>query len=472
MRRQGAGPATWMLALAGGAALVWALVAPGEKTVLTDDERDYAQAAIHLARHGVFSHSAAIGASAPDALREPGYSAFLAAVWTIAGSEVPLRPEELTAGIARARGAVRPVQRSQRLLLVLAALGAAAATVRLGGRAGAAVAAFVLVVGSPALARNTDLFASEALAAPLLIAVCLSLACAVARPAVGAVLGGGLLLGLLTLVRAGFAAVAPLLALGLLLLPAGGGGRPRVPRFGLATLYLLAALLPLGLWMARNRATLGAFAMDDRVVLAARVELGADIESEGPSAAVRAWTPWPLPGDEVGTPPNRFERWSWRPGSAESGFFARAMHRRQELLTRLGDPLAASRVQRREAQAAIVARPARYLRATLPVAWRSLFAERSPRLFHPFDLALPINLALAVAFLMALAHAATGNDRASLALLLPVIAIYIFSCLATEGLPRFQQPSLPILWAAAATTVDRLVARSGRRTVSKDKTSG
>ena len=42
----------WALALA---LAFWVLSAPGEHGTLTDDERDYAQAAIHLLRDGVFT---------------------------------------------------------------------------------------------------------------------------------------------------------------------------------------------------------------------------------------------------------------------------------------------------------------------------------------------------------------------------------------------------------------------------------
>lgn len=473
MRRQGARRGSALLALAGGLALVWALAAPGEKPVLTDDEQANAQAAIHLARHGVFSHAPGVNAPAPDAFREPGYAAFVATVWHLAGSEVPMRPAGLAAGDARARDAVRPVQRAQRLLLALAALGAAAAVGWAGGRSGptvAAVAAFALVALSPALARSADRFASEALAAPLATALACGLAALVERPSNLRALVAGLVAGALALVKAAFPPLAVALALCLPLLLGGHRGRHRV---AFAGVFLAAALLLPGLWIARNAATLGHATLADRggVVLLTRAELGVDVEREGTGAALAVWTPWPL-GATAADGESRLERWSWRGEGGAASPFVRAMARRDALIRETGDPLAADARLRREALAALGAAPGRWLRATVPVAWRSLFAERSPAWLRPFDAALPIGLLLALGAFLALIHALRGADRPALALLLPVTAAYLFAVLATEGLPRFQQPSLPILWATVAATVDRLVARAGRRTASKDKTSG
>lgn len=424
--------------------------------MLTDDERDYAQAAIHLARHGVFSHATGLDRPAPDAFREPGYSAFMATVWTLARAEAPLHPEELTTGDARARAAIRPVLGAQRLLLVLAALGAAAGVLRLAGRRPSAFAAFALVVASPCLSRSADLFASEALAAPLLVGLSLALVALVERPSTARALAAGLVAAALALVKAMFLPLGGAIALALLPLLASGRA---CSRLRIAGCFAAAALALPAFWIGRNVILFGHATLADRggVVLLTRAELGADLEREGLGAAFTAWTPWPL-GSSPGAEGSRLERWRWRGPDDEASPFVRAMARRAALIRQTGDPLAVDRQLRQEAFGAMTERPGRYLVATLPVAWRSLFVERSPEWLHPFDIALPLGLVLALGATATLVRAVRAGDRLVLAFVLPALAAFSLAVLATEGLPRFQQPSLPILWTCTVLTVDRWLA--------------
>ncbi|MDI9630529.1 MAG: hypothetical protein QM311_03595, partial [Acidobacteriota bacterium] len=123
----------WALALA---LAFWVLSAPGERGTLTDDERDYAQAAIHLLRDGVFSHAPPGESVTPDAYREPGYALFVAGVWRLCGADAPATPAALEENGAAALRAVRCLRRAQRLALLIAAWGAALAARRLGGGRG------------------------------------------------------------------------------------------------------------------------------------------------------------------------------------------------------------------------------------------------------------------------------------------------------------------------------------------------
>lgn len=458
--RGGSIAASVLLGLAVALALVWVFLAPGEKRVLTDDERDYAQAAIHLARHGVFSHAAGLERPAPDAFREPGYSAFVAALWTVARVDLPLRVEELAAGDGRARAAIRPVLGMQRLLLVLAALGAAAGVLRLGGHRLSAVATFALVAASPCLVRGADLFASEALAAPLLVGLALALVALVERPSTARALAAGSVAGALALVRAMFLPLSGAIALALLFLLA---RRRAGLRLRIAGCFAAAALALPAIWIGRNAILFGHATLADRggVVLWTRAELGADVDREGLGAAFAAWTPWPL-GSSPSIDGSRLGRWRWRDPDREGSPFVRAMARRAALIGQTGDPLAADRRLTQEAFGAIAGRPGRYLVATVPVAWRSLFVERSPAWLHPFDLALPLGLLVALGVIATLVRALRTSDHSALAFLLPALAAFAFAVLATEGLPRFQQPSLPVLWTCTVLMADRwLAARRG-----------
>lgn len=460
----------WALAVA---VALWILSAPGERGALTDDERDYAQAAIHLLRHGVFSHAPDSESPAPDAYREPGYAAFVAAVWRLCGADPPARPEDLVRGGAAARRAVACLGSAQRLLLAAAAWAAARAARRLGGGRAAAAAAGLRTLTSPALLRLSGQLASEALAAALLTSAALVLAALAAAPSARRAAAAGLLLGALVLTRAAFAYLVPLAAL-VPLLGGAAGGRPGRRRLaGLAALLAGLALLAPAAWAARNAHRFGHWALaESRVVPLARAELGIDVAREGPWAAALAWTPGGLAGDlhRRWFPESRLDRWRWSGPPEQTNYFVRAVRRHRELLGDGGDRLAADAALRREALAAIRERPGAYLLALPPLLWRGLFAERSPGWARPFDLALPLGLLLATGCAVALGRALADRHGPRLALLsLPALS-YLFHALATEQLPRFHQPALPLAWAAAAVLLiprgaapgDRLKGRAAR----------
>ena len=447
------------------AALLWALGASGQRGALTDDERDYAQAAIHLLRHGVFSHAPGGGSPPPDAYREPGYAAFVAGVWRLCGVEAPAQPADLAAGGPEARRAVRSLRVAQRLALAVAAWAAALAARRLGGGRGAAAAAALLTLASPALQRLSGQLASEALAAPLLSLAAVALAALAAKPTAGRAVGPGLLLGALASTRVAFAYLLPFAALVPLLSPAVPVRGSWRRRCGLAACLLAASLLLPAAWTARNAHHFGRWTLaESRVVPLARAELANDLAREGRWAAALAWTPgaWAGALHRRWFPDSGLDRWRWSGSPDAENYFVRSVRRRGELLAETQDRLEADSALRREALAAIRERPGAYLLSLPALLWRGLFAERSPGWAHPFDLALPLGLLLAAGFAAALGSSVAERHAPRLALLLVPALSYAFHALATEQLPRFHQPALPLAWAAVAVLLAPRAAALGR----------
>jgi hypothetical protein len=437
-----------LLAVAVAVALVTLARAPWP-AAWQSDERDYLRAAIHLARDGVFSHAPVSDPSpAPDAYREPGYPFALAAAWRATGSEPPADDEAFgrSSPPAAARGA-----RALGIVLLLAAAGAAAAAARFAGAGPLVVAAAgVLVVASPALRGAAATLASESLAAALVAATGAALAAAAGgRP--GAAALAGLAAGLAPLARGSALALAPAGALVLLWAPRDLAPRRRAAR---ALVFVLLALAPAAAWALRNRAAIGHAVLADRggQVLWTRAELDRELAREGLAPALLEWTPLAAARAERERrfPRSRLARFEW---SGEGNYFTRSLRRWSSERERGGDPLAADAALGRAALAEFARRPLDHLRATAAVAWRGLFAERSPAPLAPLDLTFALGLLLAGACLALAAAAARARHPEALALLVPAAALFAFHALATEFLPRFGVPALPLAWAALAVVL-------------------
>lgn len=432
----------------------WVAVADGKKSAFTDDEREYVQAAINLSRHGVFSHASEPEPPVADAYREPLYPAFVAAVWLATGVSVPERPEGLLTGESAGSGAVRRVRMAQRLLLLLVAAAVARAATLLGARPAAAALGAAATIGSPVLRSAVDALGTEALAAMLVTASAVGFAEARRRLSPGWILVAGILMGATSICRGAFLLLAPVGFL-LMLWTSRDAAKPqRLITWGL---LVGAALAPPLAWLARNEAVTGHAVLSDRGGLAAyvRTELGVDVRADGLRRAALAWTPaeWAERLSRAGSSPPLVDSWHWAGGAERPNYFVRSLRERRRLLTSTGDPLAADRQMLRAALRRILADPGEYLVATTAVAWRSGFVERSPGWGRPFDLAFFLGLALAAGLLVTARRVVRTRDGAAAALLLPVVYCFVFHVLATEGLPRYQQPVLPLLWAATAAAV-------------------
>ena len=449
MRREG-----WTLAIAAAAvaavATLW--LAPPE-VAPSGDERDYLRAAIHRAHSGVHS-SAPLDAGAPrrDAYREPAYPFLLAAWWRCTGTPPPAAEPDLAPAAWRAVPGVRGLG-----VLALASAAAAAGAAARGAGAGrrAALAAGALVLASPALRQAALGLGPEAVAAALASLAGCALVWSARGAGAGAVALAGLAAGLGVLVRGAGVALIPAGAIVLLAAPRAGARRVRWAR---TALFTLLALAPGALWAARNRAATGHWVISDRggQVMWTRAELNREIAAEGLAPALLGWTPLDAARrlGERRWPAARFSKYEW---TGEGNFFTRSLRRWRAERRRTGDGLAADRELGRAALHEFLKRPGDHAVAAVAVAWRGLFAERSPRRLAPVDLTFGLGLASAAGVGLALALGVRRRAAPILALLAVPVALFIFHAALTEFLPRFAVPGLPLAWAAC------VVAVGGRR---------
>lgn len=433
-------------ALLGLAAALTLFLAP-PPIVPTGDEVDYLRAAAHLARHGVFS-SAPLAAPLPsrDAYREPGYSAVLAAAWRLGGIAAPHTEAELR---DHREG---PPARSARLLggllLALTAAAAAAAVHAASGGRAASVATAALVLASPALRQAALTPGSEGLAAALVTLCAFGWTRAVTRASAGPVVFAGLVAGFAPLARG---ATLVLIPIGLALLLLAPRQQPIGRRLRRAAGFALLALAPSVAWMSRNLEATGSFVLADRggVVLHARAELDRQIAHEGLLPALAAWTPIEAVrrAGERRWPGATYLRYEWK---GAGNFFTRSLRRWQSERHPPAEPIEADRRLGREAMREFVSAPGRHLVATVAVAWRGLFAERSPEALSPLDLTFVLALLLAGAILHVGWLALRGRDWALAVFFVVPAALFLFHALCTEFLPRFFVPALPLAWGAVA----------------------
>jgi hypothetical protein len=428
------------------AAGLWSAVAgttaPGREVY--EDERDFLAAAAHLARSGTLSFEPAeTAAPRPGLYREPGYPALVAATWRLAGTAPPAADRELDRVTTRARDWA-PVRALHVALLLLAATAGALAAARAGGALAGGLA-FALVASSPALVATARAPMSENAAAALLALVATNWSRAVARPTAGTLAAATLATALAPLVRA---ETVLLLPIGLLWLVR---RRAALGRARAAALALLLVLPSLG-WAARNFAVAGHAVLADRggLALAVRAALDADVKEHGAVSAALAWTPLDAAREASR---RRAPRATWldhRP-AGPGNFFTRTL--RDWVGDRAApsaDPLALDAAYGERALARFAGAPLAHA-VTMPlVGWRALFAEASPGWAHPLDLRLALGLAIGGALVLFVARALRRRDSARLAFVAPLVVLAVFHLAATEFLPRYAVPLLPIVWTAAA----------------------
>lgn len=193
---------------------------------LRADAGQYARYAHNLVEHGTYSLADEVPPP-PDAFRSPGYPAFVALA--------------RLAGGAHWYDVVRWLQVALGALLVPLTYWLARAALP----SGPALLAAVCVALSPHLVAATGYVLGEALLAPVLTAAFWLLARACRAPGGGAALAAGAAFGCAALVNEALAPLPVLLAL----LARRRLGAAR------SALLLLAALLPVGAWTARNQCT-------------------------------------------------------------------------------------------------------------------------------------------------------------------------------------------------------------------------
>ncbi|MBP9823173.1 MAG: hypothetical protein KBF21_03015 [Thermoanaerobaculia bacterium] len=462
------------IALCGLAAVASFWLRPPQ-VVPTGDEPDYYRAAVHLARSGVLSIAPVSLAAPPrDAYREPGYPFLLAAYWRLA--RVPLTDETPESWTVLPGAAARGIAVVGALLLAATAAGAGFAARFAGASGRASLAAAVLVVASPALRQAALVPGSEGLAAALMTLAACGLAAAVTRCGGSGVAGGiggiggigasgavalaGLATGLSPLARGAGIALVPVGVLVLLLLPRSVSLRRRAARAGV---FACIALLPVVFWMTRNSRATGHFVLADRggAVLWTRAELDRQIANEGILPAIFAWTPLESArrAGERRWPEATYSRYQWE---GEGNYFTRAMRSWQAARRESADPLAADLALGRAAVGEFLRRPGDHALAALAVAWRGGFAERSPELAAPFDLTFALGLLLGGGVFWIVLAAVRGGRVVTLVLLAGPVTLFVVHATATEFLPRFGVPGLPLIAAALAATISHCGALAER----------
>ena len=435
-----------------GAAAVSSFWLSPPRAVPTGDERDYVQAAAHLARSGVFSRAPLTIAVPPrDAYREPGYSFLLAAYWRLAQVALPGVKQSEWADFSGA--AARGIDVLGALLLGATALGGGLAARFAGASWPASLAAAVLVVASPALRQAALVPGSEGLAAALVTLAGCGLGLAVTRGGGGAIALAGLATGFCPLVRGAGIALVPAGVLVLLMVPGSVSWRRRATR---AAVFACLALAPLAIWMTRNSRATGHFVLTDRggVVLWTRAELDRQIAREGLLPALLAWTPLESArraGERI-WPEASYSRYQWK---GEGNFFTRSLRSWNAARLSSTDPLAVDLALGRKALGQFLRRPGDHWLAAFAVAWRGLFAERSPELIVPVDLTFGLGLLLAGAVVGVFSTAVRSRHVVPLALLAGPVALFLAHSAATEFLPRFGVPGLPLIWAALMATISQ-----------------
>jgi len=422
----------------------------------TEDERDYLFAAANLARAGTLSFEPPGAARpAPDAYREPLFPVLIAASWASLGLPAPASAAEVEALFARP-AFYRAIRCLQFALLAVAASAGAWSAWRLGGlRAGAA--AFLLVAASPALQESGVLVMTELLAAAWLASVAASLVAAASGRVSGAVATTALV-GLLPLVRAEAVLLLPLSSLAWWWASSSAAHDRRALRWrrpAIATAALALSALPALGWVARNQARLGLPWLSDRsgLALAVRANLDEEIARVGVLSALLAWTP--LDAAQVKArklaPTSSLTSYRW---TGSGNFFSRTLRAwRSERSAPAARPLAVDARFRREALRRFRSQPGAHLRAAMAVAWRGVFAERSPDGLQPFDLRFALGVGQLAAVGLFAGLAAARRELLPLAFLMPFALLFAFHTLATEFLPRYGVPFLPAAWVAVAVLV-------------------
>jgi hypothetical protein len=341
-----------------------------------------------------------------------------------------------------------------------------------------AAAAQAVYFYPPMLPYGIDSLFSDIPAAALLTLVSLLLARAFTRGHWPLAALAGLLLGVLTLIKAALLYVTVGLAgCGVLFML--WRRREQDPRSGLAAVaaMLVGCLLVVGPWMARNYALFGVWAVADRGGLSLYTRVLKDqMSAEEFHGAFYAWTPGPLQGlvgratgfgpadlkpggrlqrfphAEDGTPLYEKERAAEREGRADDALAwyyqgrAERVRRTREAEAR-GDPhppLAADQSLQRDALAWMKSHPWPHLKLALPYLWRSA-------------------LVIFPALCLGLAYALWRRSDELLWFVLPSLGFIMFYALFANFEERYGIPALPVALASGIIVVWRLMRPAKQR---------
>lgn len=422
-----------------------------QRRVPRRDAEQYVTMGWHIA-HDATASLAREGArpDRPSCHRAPAYPALLAAVILVVPELRAMTLGEILHEDSVAR--LRPLWLMNSILL-LGAAGIAMAIVwrATGSRIAAWLAIAAVGLDSTLIGRTANLL-SENLATPLLAAFSLVLALAVKRESTRLFALAGVLLSLLSLTRPAFSyAWVPTVILILALPRWAGLDRKRCRTAALVFMLAFAPLL--AGWMARNAVHF------HRFFLAQGLGLNLDIRARLDAMSYRQglasfvlWARSPLARRAA----PEWEAWlgeeetAFLGGSDDRSFYQQAYTRRRELYDEHGG-VEADRLQGREAMWRILGHPVRHALATIPIAHRGIYQ-------HDVILSLLLYLSLLVVFVRAVRR----RDLFPVTLFLPAVFTVLFHSVLTENIPRYNEPTVPLLWCALIMSGFRMIRGEAR----------
>ena len=455
------------------------------------DQSQYLSYAFNMLHSGVFG----VRAVQPDQRREPGYPLLLAAAMVLhPGVEIDGSTRRcVTAGEPGCLAAVTGLKAINVLFLGLSGVGAFAAVLAVTGRPAAAWIAFMWLMASASYGQYAGRFFPEVVAGFLIVALSLrTWRLASGPPARRGWFATGLLLGALTLTKATFYYLAPLLGLAL----AAHGvltKRASLREAAILGVMLLAGTAILTVpWQLRNLISTGTTDLSGRagLVLTVRANFN-ELPAGGSLGTMATFTPhntslrayltdhWLTPGVAAFLEP---------PNDPKT----RAYDRQRELAVPRGYNAYSAELDsllEAEALARIRANWTGHLRLTPVLAYRGLFVdsglgfiperlndeERAPRAgnlllgaspgwFYPAPIVQ--NALLFLPAFLAFAWCALTGRWALVFLMLPAAYLFGLQSFASHNLPRYSVPLIPMLVVIAtvvATLLGKRIAALGRR---------
>lgn len=395
-----------LAALAIRVAFVMLSAAPAQ-SALVYDEANYHEAATRLLSRGYFAYGSGPVGSHPNAATMPGYTAFVAVVFSAFGSQ--------SAGI-------RAVWVVQALLSALTVWLACLVGTRVGGKRAGLISAIVVGFYPPLVYANASLMGETLFTLALSLLAWASLLC-LQRPSVRRYLSLGLLTGLATMIRP-----EAVILTGASLVVLAWYGRAELGRAaGLALVCVAGLLVVLTPWWVRN------YEVYHRVVVTTTLTAN----------PLLAATYWP------GPPPTDVAIW---PTSSSSDEFALNTRWQSLAMQRVRSQLRADPVRLVAVRlgmvwnAAIVPHAMPFLDGS-PMSWQQIWLNRVTRLGHWLLL------------LLAGAAVIMSRHRPQVQVLSGLLILRFMLYAASFPLSRYALPSMPLAAVLAALFVTQAVIR-------------
>jgi 4-amino-4-deoxy-L-arabinose transferase-like glycosyltransferase len=416
------------------------------------DAPQYLAGAYHLAKHGVYAgRTRETEAPVPTIKREPGYSAFIAAV--IAPSL--LREEKnldcLISAAAPCRKLLRTIKYANAFLVCVSALIAGGVVWLLSGSVALTYLGGVLVAFNSTLAKYANTLYSENLAVLLLTAASAALLLAALRARYAWTAAAGLLLGALTLTKAAFLYFFPVALVWLAACHFRFGTRRMLLLLSVFAISFWAVVAP---WMARNHVQFGEWAIAGRGGSALQLRAAHDtMTNDEARVALFLWHP--AYGESYlkrnGYPAESYAR--LKRGEESFRYYSKELRPKE-----LGVPDGMPRpeydgVLKQDAMRQIAGNWKRHLLLTPLFLYRGVFATDGWKITYATGLPVKefklkngwIAIGLLFGTLISCALLIREQDVARLAFFSLAAYSFCFHALATHFITRYSMPTIPVL---------------------------